>query len=77
MAPTTNRTTIYLEADLLASLRMKSAETSCSVSRLINDALRDRFAEDAEDLAVMEARRNEPTISFDAFVKELQRRGTI
>ena len=77
MTTLTNRATVYLEPDLRRALRLKSIETSRSMSDLINDALRADLAEDASDLAVCEERKNEPTMSFEEFVKELKRRGTI
>ena len=77
MTTLTKRTTVYLEPDLRRALRLKSVETSRSMSYLINDALRADLAEDADDLAVFEARKNEPTVSFEDFVKDLKRRGTI
>ena len=77
MTTLTKRTTVYLEPGLSRVLHLKSAETSRSMSFLINDALRADFAEDAADLAAFDARKNEPTVSFEDFVKELKRRGTI
>ena len=47
------------------------------MSDLVNDAVRDELAEDADDLAVFDARRKEPTLDFEDFVKELRRNGTI
>jgi len=44
---------------------------------LINDAVRDELAEDANDLAMFEARKNEPSLDFEDFVKELKLDGTI
>jgi hypothetical protein len=38
---------------------------------------RDELAEDAEDLAVFDARKNEPTMAFEDSVKALKRRGRI
>jgi len=73
----TKRATVYLEPDLHRALRLKSVETSRSVSDLLNDAIRDELAEDAEDLDVFDARKNEPTVAFEDFVKELRRHGKI
>jgi len=47
------------------------------MSNLINDAVRDELAEDANDLAAFDARKNEPTVSFEDFVKELKSNGKI
>ena len=64
-------------AGLHRALRLKSIETSRSLSDLINDAVRTELAEDAEDLGIFDARKNEPTIKFEDFVKELKRNGKI
>jgi hypothetical protein len=73
----TRRATVYLEPDLHRALRLKSVETSRSVSDLLNDAVRADLAEDAEDLAVFDARKREPTIAFEDFVKGLKRHGKL
>ena len=77
MTTLTKRATVYLEPVLHRALRLKSVETSRSVSDLLNDALRDELAEDAEDLTAFDARKNEPTLAFEEFVKELKRNGKI
>ena len=59
------------------ALRLKSVETSRSMSDLVNDAVRYELAEDADDLATFDARKKEPTLDFEDFVKELKRNGTI
>jgi hypothetical protein len=77
MTTLTKRSTIYLEPALHKALRLKSVETSRSLSDLINDAIRAELAEDATDLAAFDARKKEPTVSFEDFVKELKRNGKI
>ncbi len=77
MSTLTKRATVYLDPALHKALRLKSVETSRSVSALINDAIRDELAEDADDLATFELRMNEPTISFEDFVKDLKRNGKL
>ena len=77
MSTLTKRATVYLDPVLHKALRLKSVETSRSVSDLINDAVRDELAEDADDLATFEARKCEPTVAFEDFVKDLKRRGKI
>jgi hypothetical protein len=77
MSNLTKRATVYLDPVLHKALRLKSIETSRSVSDLINDAVRDELAEDADDLASFKARVKEPTIPYEAFVKDLKRNGTI
>ncbi len=77
MAPEVKRATIYLDPDLHKALRLKAVETSRSVSQLVNDAVREALAEDAEDLAAFEERVGEPLISYDDMVKRLKKDGRI
>lgn len=77
MSSLTNRATVYLEPQLHRALRIKAAETSQSMSALINKSLQQSLAEDAEDLAVFEERAEEPLISFESFLKELKHDGRI
>ena len=77
MTTLTKRATVYLEPTLHRALRLKSVETSRSVSDLLNDAIRGELAEDAQDLIAFDARKHEPTIAFEDFVKELKRNGKI
>ena len=71
------RTTIYLDPTLHKALRLKAVTLSRSVTELINDAVRESLAEDAEDLASFENRVNEPLISYDEMVKRLKKDGKI
>lgn len=71
------RSTIYLDPDLHRALRLKSIETSRSVSDLVNKAIRDFLAEDAEDLAAFDQRALEPLISYEAMIKKLKKDGRI
>jgi len=77
MTALTQRSTIYMDPVLHKALRLKSVETSRSMSDLVNDAIRDELAEDANDLAAFDARKSEPTLNFEDFVKELKKNGTI
>ena len=71
------RSTVYLEPTLHRALRLKSAETDRTISDLVNDAVREALAEDADDLAAIETRKREPRRSFEAFVADLKRRGRL
>ena len=51
---TQKRATVYFDPILHRALRMKAAETACSISDRVNDAVNQALAEDTED--------------FDAFV---------
>ena len=77
MTTLTKRATVYLDPGLHRAIRLKSIETTRSVSDLVNDALRGELAEDADDLAAFDERKNEPTLNFETFVKELRRHGKI
>ena len=73
----TKRATIYLDADLHRAVRMKAVEIETSVSDLVNAALRQSLAEDADDLAAFRDRAKEPNVDFEAVVKDLRRRGKL
>jgi post-segregation antitoxin (ccd killing protein) len=77
MATETKRATIYLDSDLHKALRLKSVETSRSVSDLVNEAVREALAEDAEDLAAFRERAGDPLISYDEMIKRLKKDGRI
>jgi hypothetical protein len=77
MTTQAKRATIYLDPDLHKALRLKSAETSRSISELVNNAIKEALAEDAEDIAAFEERAREPLISYDEMVKRLKRDGRI
>ncbi|MCK4985710.1 MAG: CopG family transcriptional regulator [Desulfobacterales bacterium] len=77
MATGTKRATIYMDSELHRALRMKAAETSSSVSEIVNNAVKLALAEDAEDLAAFEERAKEPLVSFEDVLKELKRNGRI
>jgi len=71
------RTTVSLEEDLLKLLKLKAVETSHSVSELLNSIISDAFREDAIDLKVFDERKEEPTISFESFLKQLESDGKL
>lgn len=71
------RTTIYFEPHLHRALRLKAAEIDRSLSDLVNEAVRLRLAEDAEDLAAFEDRADEPDLKFEEVLKDLKRSGKI
>lgn len=77
MVTQTKRTTVYLDPDLHKALRLKAASISRTVSELVNDAVRESLAEDAEDIMAFEERGKEPLISYDEMVKRLKRDGRI
>jgi len=77
MATGTKRATIYMDSELHRALRMKAAETSSSISEIVNNAVKLALAEDAEVLAAFEERAKEPLVSFEDVLKELKRNGRI
>ena len=66
------RTTVTFDDDLLKLLKLKAVETSSSVSELLNSILSDAFREDSHDLKVFDERKKEPTVSFEAFLDQLE-----
>ena len=56
MTVLTKRTTVYLEKELHQALRLKAAATERSISEIINQMVRERLAEDAEDLEAIRER---------------------
>ncbi|MFH1991055.1 MAG: CopG family transcriptional regulator [Pseudomonadota bacterium] len=77
MATQTKRATIYFNPDLHKALRLKAVETSRSVSELVNEAVKEALAEDAEDLSAFDERADEPLVSYDEMVKRLKKDGRI
>ena len=77
MATLSKRSTIYLDPTLHHALRLKALETSCSMSKIINEALREALAEDTNDLSVFEERADESLISYEQMVKRLKQDGRI
>jgi len=77
MATSTRRATVYLDRELHTALKLKAVETSRSVSELVNHAVREALAEDAEDITAFEERAGERLIGYDEMVKRLKRDGRI
>jgi len=77
MGAAATRATIYLDPELHKALRLKAVETSQSLSKLVNDAIKESLAEDAEDMAAFEERVKEPLISYETMIKRLKKDGRI
>lgn len=71
------RATVYFEPGLHKALRLKAAHTGHSLSELVIAAVRRTLAEDAEDLATFERRAKEPTLSLEAVLEDMKRRGNL
>ncbi|MDO9574049.1 MAG: hypothetical protein Q7I94_03555 [Candidatus Contubernalis sp.] len=66
------RSTVYFKPEIHKALRLKAASTNRSISDLVNEAMRQALREDLEDLAAFEERIAEPTISYEALLKNLK-----
>ena len=77
MAILSKRVTVYLDPQLHKVLKLKAAETSVSISQIIDEALRKEIAEDEKDLKVFQDRAKEPTVSYEKLLAELKRDGKI
>lgn len=77
MSVAVKRATVYFDPSLHRVLRLKSAETSRSVSEIVNEAVSTALHEDLEDLEMFKKRAREPTISFESALQELKRNGKI
>jgi hypothetical protein len=77
MTGLSKRVTVYLDSDIHKALKLKSVETARSVSDLVNSAVREALARDAENITASEKRANEPRISYDELVKRLKSSGLI
>ena len=74
---THKRITVSLESSLHRALQLKAAACGCSISEIVNEAVRRGLAEDAIDLAAAEDRAGEPGLDFAVFMKVLKRRGRL
>lgn len=71
------RATVYFAPEIHDALRLKAATTHRSISDLVNDAVRLSLVEDHEDLEAFETRVSEPTITYEALLKDLKRHGKL
>ena len=77
MTAPVKRATVYFDPIIHKALKLKSIETSKSISELVNEAVKEALAEDAEDIAAVEERANEPLVSYSEMVKRLKKDGRI
>lgn len=71
------RSTVYLDPELHRALKIQAAETSSSLSELINRAVRDALRQDKEDLSAFDERAPEPILSFEEMLKRLDLDGEL
>ena len=77
MGALTKLATVYFDPAIHRALQHKALETSRSLSDIVNEAVHNALAEDAEALAVFEERLNEPLISYEAVLKDLKANGRL
>ena len=77
MIKLSKRATVYLNSEVHKVLKLKAAETSRSVSDLVNEAVLHEFAQDQQDLETFKKRAKESTISYEQLLKELKADGKI
>jgi len=77
MSVEVKRATIYFDSDLHRAVRLKSAQTSRSISDIVNESLRESLREDQEDLEAFEQRASEPVMSYESLLKKLKADGKI
>jgi hypothetical protein len=71
------RATVYFDPAIHRILKVKAAETSTSISEIIDGVIRRELKEDVEDLQAFKDRVSEPTISYEKLVADLKRNGKI
>ena len=77
MADSSKRATVYFEPEIHHALRVKAANTHQSISEVVNEAVRLALREDQEDLRAFEERVAEPTLSYEALLKDLKSHGKL
>ncbi len=77
MAGLTKRSTIYFDPVIHKALKLKAASSDTSISELMDEAARILLLEDQEDLQAVEERIKEPTITYEALLKDLKKHGKI
>ena len=77
MTNLSKRSTIYFDPGIHHALKIKAATSKLSVSKLVNDAMRQLIREDQEDLAAFSEREDEPEISYEDLLDDLKKHGKI
>ncbi len=77
MKELSKRSTVYFEPDIHQALRVKAATTHVSISEVVNEAVRIALQEGQEDLSAFEERANEPTLSYEELLKDLESHGKL
>ena len=74
---TKKRATVYFDDSIHRALRLKAAETEWSISDLVNHAVKQSLAEDADDLSVFDDRALETALPFEEVVKKMRASGEL
>jgi len=77
MSSETVRSTLYLDPALHRALRLKAATAHCSMSQIVNDAIRNALREDQEDLAAFAERAGEKTLNWEDFLAQIRSDGAL
>jgi hypothetical protein len=77
MSAELKRATIYFEPELHRAVRLKSVHNNRTISDIVNDSIRMTLQEDQEDLAAVEERSSEPTVTYEEFLAKLKADGKI
>ena len=77
MSEHTVQSTFSLSRELHEALQVKAASTDQSVSDLVNSAIKLLLQEDERDLQAFEERADEPTISYEELLNDLNAHGKL
>ena len=77
MSELSKRSTVYFEPEIHQALRIKAATTHISVSEVVNEAVRIALREDQEDLSAFEQWADEPVLSYEELLKDLESNGKL
>lgn len=71
------RATVYLDEDLHKALKLRSVESATTLSKFVNEAVKDALTEDLEDLESFRERESEGSVDFEAFLRGLKKNGKL
>ncbi|TWH76637.1 hypothetical protein LX59_00682 [Azomonas agilis] len=77
MSELSKRSTVYFEPSIHQALKMKAAISQVSVSEIVDEAVRLLISEDQQDLEAIAERNDEPEMTYEALINELQADGKI
>jgi len=75
--PKAKQCTVYFDEHIHRALKLKSAGTNCSISDVVNEAVKLLLAEDHQNLMAFEAQEYEPIISYEDLLNDLKAEGRI